>query len=89
MPKIYYATGPGVRLAEVIGADGDLRSAELSGNVHLFSLDGKYFYPFSRRPDPDDHDALKGLLEDDNTRPMEYPRGVVERGLGAVEEIEV
>lgn len=88
MQKIYYAVGPGVRLAEVLGADGDLRS-ELSGDVHLVSLDGKYFYPFSRRPEAGDYDAIKALIEDDSTRPMEYPRGIVERGIGDLEEMQV
>lgn len=86
MQKIYYAVGPGVRLAEVLGADADLR-AELSGDVHLVSLDGKYFYPFSRRPVAADYDALEELIREDGTRPMEYSRGIVERGIGDIEEI--
>lgn len=87
MPKIYYAAGPGGRLGEAVGADGDLRS-QLSGDVHLVSLDGKYFYPFSRRPEPDDYDVLKDLLESEDTRPMEFSRGIVAGAMGEIEEIE-
>lgn len=86
MQKIYHAVGPGVRLAEALGADDSLRS-QLSGDVHLVSLDGKYFYRFSRRPEAGDYDALKDLIDDDSTRPMEYGRGIVERAIGGIEEI--
>lgn len=88
MPKIYHAVGPGVRLAEALGADDSLRS-QLHGDVHLVSLDGKYFYRFSRRPEGDDYDAVQSMIDDDNTRAMEYGRGIVERALGDIEEIEV
>ncbi|MEX2584062.1 MAG: hypothetical protein WD766_12345 [Gemmatimonadota bacterium] len=88
MPKIYHAAGPGVRLAEALGADGDLRS-QLSGDVHLVSLDGRAFYPFSRRPAEGDYDTIKDLIDDDVTRPMDYSRGIVDRAMGGIEEIEV
>ena len=86
MRKIYHAAGPGVRLAEAIGADDSLR-AELTGDVHLVSIDGKFFYPFSRRPATGDYGVLKDLIDNERTRPMQYGRAVVERAIGGIEEL--
>ena len=88
MPTVYHAMGPGVALSEVLGTDGDLRS-QMSGDIHLVSLDGKLFYPFWRRPAAGDYDILKDLVDNDGTRPMEYARGIVERAIGGIEEIQI
>ena len=87
MPKIYHAAGSGARLGEAIGADGDIRT-QLAGDIHLVSLDGKYFYPFARRPEPGDYEVLKDLLENPAAGILEFPRGIVERAMGNIEEIQ-
>ena len=88
MPKLFHAVGPGVRLAEVLGADDFLRS-QMTGELHLVSLDGELFIPFSRSPAAGDHAVLEELLNRESNRPMSYGRRTVELAMGGIEEIEV
>jgi len=88
MPKVFHAVGPGVRLAEILGADDSLRS-EMTGDVHLVSLDGEFFIPFSRPPGAGDHAVLEELITREGHRPVGYGRRTVELAMGGIEEIEV
>jgi hypothetical protein len=86
MTTIHHATGPGVRLAEALGADDSIRST-LAGDIHLVSLDGETFYLFPRSPQPEDHEVLQEIIEEDGSRLPVYTRGIVARAMGEIREI--
>jgi hypothetical protein len=88
MATIHHAEGPGVGLAEALGADDSLRS-ELTGDVHLVSLDGESFYTFPGRPEASNYQAIREMVEEGGTRLPAYSRGIVRRAMGRIEEIEV
>ncbi len=86
MATIHHAGGPGVQLAEALGADDSLRS-ELSGDVHLVSLDGEVFYRFPGPPEDADPEVLRSWIDEAAARMVPYSRGIVLRAMGRIEEI--
>ncbi len=88
MATIHHAQGPGVGLAEALGADDSLRS-ELTGDIHLVSLDGNSFYTFPGPPEAGNYQAIRDMVEESGTRLPIYSRGIVKRAMGRIEEIEV